>query len=71
MVTTVRSEAKAQTIKDAHPDFSREKLDFSIVEDIAVEGAFDKAVQSKPPFEAVIHAASPFHFNVVDVKKDL
>lgn len=33
--------------------------------------AFDKAVVSDPPFEAVIHTASPFHFNVTDTKKDL
>lgn len=33
--------------------------------------AFDKAVISDPPFEAVIHTASPFHFNVTDTKKDL
>ena len=26
---------------------------------------------SEPPFEAVIHTASPFHFNVTDTKKDL
>ena len=26
---------------------------------------------SDPPFEAVIHTASPFHFNVTDTKKDL
>jgi len=71
VVTTVRSEAKAQTIRDAHPKVPKEKLDFAIVEDIAVEGAFDRAVQSEPPFEKVIHCASPFHFNVTDVKKDL
>ncbi len=33
--------------------------------------AFDKAVISDPPFEAVIHTASPFHFNITDTKKDL
>lgn len=33
--------------------------------------AFEKAVISDPPFEAVIHTASPFHFNVTDTKKDL
>ncbi len=71
VVTTVRSEAKAQTIRDAHPKVPKEKLDFAIVEDIAVEGSFDRAVKSEPPFEKVIHCASPFHFNVTDVKKDL
>ena len=32
-----------------------------IVEDIAQEGAFNEAVKSDPPFEAVVHTASPFH----------
>ena len=46
-------------------------MDFAIVEDVAKEGAFDTAVVSDPPFEAVIHTASPFHFNVTDVQKEL
>lgn len=28
-------------------------------------------MKSSPPFEAVLHTASPFHFNVTDPKKDL
>jgi len=69
VVTTVRSQEKANKIKDAHAKYGQDKLDFAIVEDIAQEGAFDKAVVSNPPFEAVIHTASPFHFNVTDVQK--
>lgn len=38
---------------------SKDKLDFAIVKDIAQKGAFDEAVKSDPPFEAVIHTASP------------
>lgn len=71
VVTTVRSDAKAQTIKDAHPNVAKDMLDFAIVEDIAQEEAFAEAVTSTPPFEIVIHTSSPFHFNVTDVKKDL
>lgn len=71
VVTTVRSAQKGQTILDNHPKFPKDKLDFVIVEDIAQPGAFDKAVLSKPPFEFVIHTASPFHFNVTDTQKDL
>ncbi|KAI9673477.1 MAG: methylglyoxal reductase (NADPH-dependent) gre2 [Caeruleum heppii] len=71
VVTTVRSEEKAAKIRSAHSQYPESKLSFSIVPDIAVDGAFDTAVQSDPPFEAVIHTASPFHFNVQDVKKDL
>lgn len=69
VVTTVRSQEKANKIKEAHPNVSEKQLSFAIVEDIAQEGAFDKAVVSDPPFEAVIHTASPFHFNVTDVQK--
>jgi nucleoside-diphosphate-sugar epimerase len=70
-VTSVRSEKKGLEIRNAHPDISKDKLDFVIVEDIAVEGAFDKAVVSDPPFDVVIHTASPFHFRITDIKRDL
>ena len=33
--------------------------------------AFDEAVVSDPPFAAVIHTASPYHFNAKDLKKEL
>ncbi|KAK4619569.1 Ketoreductase azaE [Fulvia fulva] len=71
VVTTVRSQEKANKIKDNHPKYGKDKLDFALVEDVAQEGAFDKAIVSDPPFEAVIHTASPFHFNVTDVQKEL
>jgi len=71
VVTTVRSQEKADKIAKAHSSYGKDKLDFAIVEDIAQENAFDKAVVSDPPFEAVIHTASPFHFNVTDVQKEL
>ncbi|KAK5169815.1 Glycine-rich RNA-binding protein 2, mitochondrial [Saxophila tyrrhenica] len=71
VVTTVRTQEKANKIREAHPKASEKDLSFAIVEDIAQEGAFDKAVVSDPPFEVVIHTASPFHFNVTDVQKDL
>ncbi|KAK4981985.1 hypothetical protein LTR28_002863, partial [Elasticomyces elasticus] len=56
-------------IKEAHSKYGKDKLDFVLVEDIAKEEAFDEAVKSNPPFEAVIHTASPFHFKVTDVQK--
>lgn len=71
MVTTVRSTEKGQKILDNHPKVSKDKLDFVIVEDIAKREAFDKAVQSNPPFQTIVHTASPFHFNTTDSKKDL
>lgn len=71
VVTTVRSQAKADKIKEAHPKASKDELDFVIIEDIAKPGAFDEAIKSDPPFEAVIHTASPFHFNATDIQKEL
>lgn len=54
VVTTVRSQEKADKIKEGHPNVGKDKLDFAIVKDIAVEGAFEDAVKSDPPFEAVV-----------------
>ncbi|PSN66757.1 NAD(P)-binding protein [Corynespora cassiicola Philippines] len=72
VVTTVRTQEKADKIKSAYPSYvEKGQLGFSIVPDIAQPDAFDKAVVSDPPFEAVLHTASPFHFNVTDVQKDL
>ncbi|KAJ5171404.1 NAD-dependent epimerase/dehydratase [Penicillium coprophilum] len=69
-VVTVRSEEKGKRIIEAHPDVSKEKLSYAIVKDVAKDGAFDEAVKSSPPFDYVIHTASPFHFNVQDPVKD-
>ena len=71
VVTTVRSQSKADKIKEAHSQYGKDKLDFAIVEDIAQADAFNNAVKSDPPFEAVIHTASPFHYNAQDIQKDL
>ena len=61
VITTVRSQAKADKIREAYPKTPKEKLDFVLVEDIAQEGAFDDAVKIDG-LEAVVHTASPFHF---------
>lgn len=72
VVTTVRTQQKADKIKTAYREYvDKGQLGFAIVPDIAEPTAFDEAVISDPPFEAVLHTASPFHFNVTDVKKDL
>ncbi|RMZ76696.1 hypothetical protein DV738_g4814, partial [Chaetothyriales sp. CBS 135597] len=71
VVFTVRSDAKGEKILSNHAGTPKSRLSYVIVEDIAQEGAFDKAVVSDPPFEAVLHTASPFHFRVTDNKKDL
>lgn len=70
VVTTVRTQEKADKIKAAYQSYAdKGLLDFAIVPDIAQPDAFEKAVISDPPFEAVLHTASPFHFNVTDVQK--
>ncbi|KXG54099.1 NAD-dependent epimerase/dehydratase [Penicillium griseofulvum] len=69
-VITVRSDEKGKRIIEAHPDVPKEKLSYVIVNDVAKDGAFDEAVKSSPPFDYVIHTASPFHYNVQDPVKD-
>jgi nucleoside-diphosphate-sugar epimerase len=70
VVTTVRTQEKADKIKASYQNYvDKGQLGFAIVPDIAQPDAFEKAVISDPPFEAVLHTASPFHFNVTDVQK--
>lgn len=68
VVTTVRSDEKGHYLLNL---FKGQRLSYTIVKDISSEGAFDEAVKSDPPFDAVIHTASPYHFNVTDNKKDM
>ncbi|KAJ4245545.1 methylglyoxal reductase (NADPH-dependent) gre2 [Fusarium torreyae] len=87
IVTTVRSEAKAQSVRNEFPSALQEKLDFAIVPDIAANDAFQGLGAYN--LEAAIHIASPvgqwrlqvplsrltslnkFHYNITDAKKDL
>ena len=71
VVFSVRSDDKGQRILDNHSGTPKSKLSYVIVKDVTHEGAFDEAVQSDPPFEAVLHTASPFTYNVQDPKKDM
>lgn len=69
-MTTVRSDSKGRQCLEEHPQFTG-KLSYTVVEDIARPGAFDLAVQAEPPFEAVLHTASPFHYHPEDLKRDM
>ncbi|KFH46759.1 putative NADPH-dependent methylglyoxal reductase-like protein [Hapsidospora chrysogenum ATCC 11550] len=69
VVTTVRSEDKAQKIRDTYKD-QASRLEVVIVPDIAKEDAFDEVVKT-PGLEVVLHTASPFHFNWTDPEKEL
>lgn len=57
VVTTVRSEKKAQSIRHEFQGVSEEKLDFAIVPDIAAKDAFQGL--GAYGLEAAIHVASP------------
>lgn len=49
VVTTVRSVQKAEAIKEAHPTFGKDRLDFAIVEDIAQpDGALRESTDNMP-----------------------
>ncbi|OCL12100.1 NAD(P)-binding protein [Glonium stellatum] len=58
----VRSQSKADAVR---ADFPSTSLDFAIVPDITAPSAFDEALKSTPPFDAVIHTASPFLYRAV------
>ncbi|PQE29505.1 hypothetical protein CJF32_00003243 [Rutstroemia sp. NJR-2017a WRK4] len=62
--SVVRSDAKAQQVLSAFAIY-KSQLDFGIVPDITSPGAFDQVVQSDPPFDIVIHTASPFLYRVI------
>ena len=68
MVTTVRSAEKGQALVNI---FKGQRVSYTIVEDIAAPNAFDEAVKADPPFDAVVHTASPYHYDVKDNKKDM
>jgi NAD dependent epimerase/dehydratase family len=55
----IRSQSKASQVLSDFPNYVT-KLDFGIVPDITSPSAFDNIVKSDPPFDAVIHTASPF-----------
>lgn len=71
VVFTARTTEKGERILSDHPQASPQTLSYAIVADIAQEAAFDNAVVSDPPFDAVIHTAAPYYFHVTDRQKDI
>ncbi|KAF4917976.1 Ketoreductase azaE [Colletotrichum viniferum] len=69
VLTTARSQEKAMAIHGSFKDVPKSKLETIVVPDIAAKGAF--SALSTHSLEAVVHVASPFHYNVTDPKKDL
>lgn len=69
VVFTVRSAEKGRKVLDNHMGTAASQLSYVVVKDIAEETAFDEALQTVPPFDAVLHTASPFHLNINDPKE--
>ncbi|CAK7232979.1 methylglyoxal reductase (NADPH-dependent) gre2 [Sporothrix bragantina] len=70
VVTTVRTQDKANKIYEAHPELGKDRLLIELTPDLDAADAFDKVVQT-PGIEVVLHTASPFHFRVTDPIKEL
>ncbi|CAI5757705.1 unnamed protein product [Candida verbasci] len=73
VIGSVRSSQKGDQLKSDLKSLGLKSDSFSyeIVEDIVTKGAFDKALQSHPEISVFLHTASPFHFDVKDVKSEL
>ncbi|KAL2060523.1 hypothetical protein VTL71DRAFT_9164 [Oculimacula yallundae] len=65
----VRTQSKAQQVLADFPTLGSQ-LDFGIVPDITSPGAFDEVVKSNPPFDIVIHTASPFLYRVISSNRE-
>ncbi|EHK15940.1 uncharacterized protein TRIVIDRAFT_111299 [Trichoderma virens Gv29-8] len=73
VITTVRTEEKAQKIRAAHPDSIQQgRLTVVTVGDIAQPTAFDEVIAANADgLEVVLHTASPFHFKWTDAQTEL
>ncbi|RAK93816.1 NAD(P)-binding protein [Aspergillus costaricaensis CBS 115574] len=71
IITTVRSAEKASQVQSIRPDIPPHRLIIKIVPDISLLSAFDSAVVNDPPLTGVIHTASPFHYSIDNIKKDM
>lgn len=65
----VRSQSKVDAIKSLFPA-PASQLDYAIVPDITAPEAFDEALKSNPPFDIVMHTASPFLYKAAGGAKD-
>ncbi|RLV86365.1 putative NADPH-dependent methylglyoxal reductase GRP2 [Meyerozyma sp. JA9] len=67
VVGSVRSKEKGEQLVAKFG----ENFQYEIVSDIGKPGAFDDALKKHPEVTIFLHTASPFHFNVTDIKKEL
>ncbi|OBA25186.1 NAD(P)-binding protein [Hanseniaspora valbyensis NRRL Y-1626] len=69
VIGSVRSEKKGNSLAK---NFNSPDLSFVYVKDISLETAFDEAFkQYGSEIDYVVHTASPFHFDITDINKDL
>jgi nucleoside-diphosphate-sugar epimerase len=67
----VRSQSKVDAIRALFPSTPSSRLDFAVVPDITVPGAFDQALQpDNGAFDIVMHTASPFLFAAANSVQD-
>lgn len=66
----VRSQSKASQVASDFSAYSAPRLDFGIVPDITTPGAFNEAVVSTPPFDILIHTASPFLYKAISSNEE-
>ncbi|EMG50733.1 GRP2 putative NADPH-dependent methylglyoxal reductase GRP2 [Candida maltosa Xu316] len=73
VVGTVRSSEKGESLQKnlSAAGLPSDNFQYEIVKDIAVKGAFDNALEKHPEVTVFLHTASPFHFNVTDIEKEL
>ncbi|KAI1389317.1 putative NADPH-dependent methylglyoxal reductase GRE2 [Hypoxylon trugodes] len=64
---TARSQSKIDALKKTFAKYvDTPQLDFAVVPDITAPKAFDAALASDPPFDRVLHTASPFFIRPAD-----
>jgi nucleoside-diphosphate-sugar epimerase len=69
VTAVVRSSEKGVRVLNQHTGQPKHQLRVAIVPDFTQSGAFDACFQET--YDAVIHAASPYHFAASDVKREL
>lgn len=68
VVGSVRSTEKGDNLKKS---FNNTNFSYEVVKEIESESAFDDFVKNHPEATVFLHTASPFHFNITDIAKDL
>ncbi|PYI00172.1 NAD(P)-binding protein [Aspergillus ellipticus CBS 707.79] len=71
VTATVRSQAKAEDVIKAHPEW-KGKIQFVIVSDFTSQEPFNTLFKdTNTPFKYIIHTASPLKLNIEDIQKEM